>query len=47
MAFADFIAAIIEIKGDINEEMLRRTFKAIAGHENPAYITKQQIFDAI
>lgn len=46
MSYTDFIAAIIDLKGEVTEETVKKAFMLIAGSEQK-YITRQQLFDTI
>ena len=46
MSYADFIAAVIDLRNEVNEDLLKKAFQAIGGIDSE-YITKQQLFDTI
>lgn len=44
---SDFIAAVVELRGEITEEIVAKAFHMIAGGQSEKFITRQQLFDTI
>ncbi len=45
--FIQFVAAIVELKGEVDDRMIGKAFDMIAGRAGEKFITRQQLFDTI
>eukprot|EP00347_Sterkiella_histriomuscorum_P000549 403375425 len=45
--FSDFIAAMIELRGEVDDNIIKKTFCMISGNDENKNVTRQQLFDTI
>lgn len=46
MSYSDFLSAMIELNGEVGEDLVKKSFLMISLGK-PTHITRQQLFDTI